>query len=323
MVKIQEITQKFKDKGLSESSISNYLKNLKRLNNNNDLNDLKFLENTEDILKKLEKYKPNTKRSYLIAIVSTLKVLEPKSKLFKFYYDQMIQIAQTIKKDDTSELSNSQKKNWLDWKEIKEIFEKLKDKVFSFSKRGKLQRKQYEDLLNLVVTALYICQEPRRNLDYQILYKTKNYKSFFTDTHNYITANYFIFNRYKTDKKYGTQKILINDELKPILDLYYKHSGQPKVKPEIFLVDYDKKPLDKINSITRILNSVFGKNIGSSLLRHIYLTHKYGDKLKEQKESANNMAHSLKTQKEYIKDPTDTEELKNNKLYKKLKVNFD
>jgi len=68
---------------------------------------------------------------------------------------------------------------------------------------------------------------------------------------------------------------------------------------------------------------VFDKKIGSSLLRHIYLTDKYGDKLKEQKKSAENMAHSLKTQKEYIKDPEKKEGSGIYKLYENIKVRFD
>jgi len=170
MVKIIELSEKLKSSGLSSSSISNYIKNLRRLNNNKDFEDFKFLENKEEILEKLEKYKPNTKRSYLISIVSVLKYTDPKSPLFKYYYDQMINISQKIKKEDTSKLSETQSKNWLSWDEVKEKFEKLKEKVYSYNKTGKLHRKQYEDLLNLVITSLYIYQEPRRNLDYQILY---------------------------------------------------------------------------------------------------------------------------------------------------------
>jgi hypothetical protein len=45
---------------------------------------------------------------------------------------------------------------------------------------------------------------------------------------------------------------------------------------------------------------VLGKGVGSSALRHIYLTHKYGDVEKEQQKDAAAMAHSVNQQKEYI-----------------------
>ena len=70
-----------------------------------------------------------------------------------------------------------------------------------------------------------------------------------------------------------------------------------------FLVNFNGSPLDKVNSITRILNKTFGKAIGSSMLRHIFLTGKFGPVLEEQKKIAGNMAHSVEQQKDYIKVP--------------------
>jgi hypothetical protein len=62
-----------------------------------------------------------------------------------------------------------------------------------------------------------------------------------------------------------------------------------------FLVYDDGKPLDKINSITRVLNGIFHKRIGASMLRHIYLSSKYGNQLQEMKNDANVMGHSVDT----------------------------
>jgi integrase len=70
-----------------------------------------------------------------------------------------------------------------------------------------------------------------------------------------------------------------------------------------FLIYQDGKPLDKVNSITRILNKIFDKAIGSSMLRHIFLTDKYGKTLDDQKKDAKDMAHSSSMQKDYIKKP--------------------
>jgi integrase len=56
-----------------------------------------------------------------------------------------------------------------------------------------------------------------------------------------------------------------------------------------------------VNVITRILNKLFGKNIGSSMLRHSYLSKKYGKVLEEMAEDADLMAHDDSTQKTYIR----------------------
>jgi len=67
------------------------------------------------------------------------------------------------------------------------------------------------------------------------------------------------------------------------------------------LVKSDGSALVSANAITRILNKTFGKKIGSSALRHIILSEKYGGIVEEMKEVADKMAHSISTQKEYIK----------------------
>jgi hypothetical protein len=94
--------------------------------------------------------------------------------------------------------------------------------------------------------------------------------------------------------------------LKSVITLYLKHhpllwEGRKQKKEAVpFLVYKDGEPLHQLNSITRIINSVLGKGVGSSALRHIYLTHKYGDVEKEQQKDAAAMAHSVGQQKEYI-----------------------
>jgi hypothetical protein len=71
--------------------------------------------------------------------------------------------------------------------------------------------------------------------------------------------------------------------------------------PVPLLVDYNDKPLTNINSITYIINKIFKKKIGSSMLRHIYLSGKYGDELKERQKDANMMSHSVEMATDYIK----------------------
>jgi hypothetical protein len=54
--------------------------------------------------------------------------------------------------------------------------------------------------------------------------------------------------------------------------------------------------------MTKIFNKIFNKKISSSALRHIFLSDKYGDVVKEMKEDADKMGHSVQQQKEYIKN---------------------
>ena len=99
----------------------------------------------------------------------------------------------------------------------------------------------------------------------------------------------------------------IPDELFSIILHYFKHHPLLGKKVTIrtnvpFLVYQNGEPLSQVNAITRILNKIFGKKVGSSLLRAIYLTSKYGDVKKEMKDDAKAMSHSVQTQQTtYVK----------------------
>ena len=68
------------------------------------------------------------------------------------------------------------------------------------------------------------------------------------------------------------------------------------------MVSYDGNPLSQVNSMTKLFNKIFGKRISSSALRHIFLSDKYGDTVKDMKEDAEKMGHTVETQKTYIKN---------------------
>jgi len=61
--------------------------------------------------------------------------------------------------------------------------------------------------------------------------------------------------------------------------------------------------LDNSNDITKILNKVFKKNVGASMLRNMYLTNKYGDVIDNLKDDVKNMSTSVGTaMTNYIKE---------------------
>ena len=79
----------FSSKNITPSSQSLYERNLGRLNDGgNEIKNFNFLKDKEATLSKLEKYKPNTQRTYIISIVSLLKCLptSPTNKLYKKLY---------------------------------------------------------------------------------------------------------------------------------------------------------------------------------------------------------------------------------------------
>jgi hypothetical protein len=301
------LAERFSDANISQSSQKLYFSNLRRLNGGSPLTDFKFLDKPEAIADKLKDYAPTTQRNFLIAIVSALNLggTQPKhKKLYSRYYDLMLNKNKEVKeiKHDPEGLPK--------WNDITEKRNALAEQVKEFWTNKQISPLQYETLLKWVVVSLYTLQAPRRNGDYLNAFIVDKNSPQLAEDRNYITLkepHEFVFHKYKTDKKYGTQTEPVQQELQHVLNVYYKHhpllvKGRlPKDTPAVkFLVYADGEPVSQLNAITRILNSALGKGTGSSKLRHAYLTDKYGKISEEQAEDAEKMGHSVAQHTDYI-----------------------
>ena len=299
-----ELEERMKAKGLAESSIKLYLRNLRKLNGG-PLKNLNFLKNVEAINQQLADYKPNTVRNYIISIVSVLgldKEKRGKKKLYQSYADQLVNQNRTLKAQEAkNEKTPTQEANWLTWAEVQKKHEELKERVKALPER--LTESQYNHLLEYTILSLYVLLPPRRN-DYQNMLIVKEAPEDTTKNYLELSTNRFIFNKFKTSKREGQLIVDIPAELFAVINTYLNHHPLLKGKhtlPQPFLVYADGRPLTATNSITRILNKIFGKSVGSSLLRHIYLG-KYSDVREEMKEDAKMMSHSVETQQNnYVK----------------------
>lgn len=292
----QEIINKLKDKGLKDKSIKLYFTILKNLNDKREIKNFKFLEKPKKILDKIKDYKITTQRNILIAIVSILKNLG--NDLYKSYYDYMIEFNNKIEDNNKNgEKSEVQAKNWIKWDEVENKFNEL-NKNIKLSKN--ISETQYDNILDAVILGLYVLIPPRRNKDYLNMKVSKDGKNL-DDKYNWfdMKKKQFIFNDYKTSGTYGKQIIDINDDLINLLKKFLKYK---KDGDGYLLVKFSGERLKSDNSITRRLNKIFGKNISSSMLRHIYLSDKYSKVNEEMKQDAEIMGHNLKMQKEYIKN---------------------
>lgn len=311
---IKTLENKLTEKNLSPSSIKLYIRNLQKLNDDLPFKNFKFLENTDNIIKKLEAYKPNTQRGYYIAIVATMNTMKDTNKkigmLADKYYKLMIDKNKEIRAKPQGEMTEEQKENWIKWDDVEVKINELREKVDKFINNKIINETQYNILLSFMVLALYYYAKPRRNQDYMKMNIVYKFNEKLPDDKNYLdyTDNKFIFNVYKTAKKEGQQEINFNEDLKNVINMYLKHhpiikGKMKKITNEPFLVYWNSTPLSTVNSITRILNKVFGKNVGSSMLRHSRQSSKYGEIIKEMGEDAKEMGHTLQTQiRDYIKD---------------------
>lgn len=107
----KDLISKMKEKGLNDSSIMLYVKNLQRLNNEKPLTNFNFLKEPSKILDMLKDYKETTKRAYLISIVSALRSDEKYLKLYKVYRDMMENKNKELReKSESNEMTEQQKK---------------------------------------------------------------------------------------------------------------------------------------------------------------------------------------------------------------------
>jgi len=326
-------------KKISENSASLYINQLLTLNNKDPFNNLIFLKNTQNIESKLAHYKDNTKKTYLSGITSILSLYKDKptyKKIYEHYFNLMMNKANDMKKENINEKSDAQTENWMTWENILNVKSHLKEIVIPYFNSKFITPHQFENLLNYVVLCLYTDIPPRRNQDYLDMFFVPEYSDKMPQNQNYLDwkNKCFIFLKYKTSKKYGKQIISFkdNEELISILSNYLKFhplnpnaslNKLPKNTMFKFLVFSDGSPLAAVNAITRILNKVFGRKLGSSMLRHIYLTSKYD--IKGMKDDAEAMGHSLNEQKQYLKeDDIDTdpeiESPKNKNKFKTVKL---
>ena len=306
---LQLIQSLIKERDITESSANQYLQTLHSLNDKKPFSNLAWLKNTAAVEKVLEGYAPATQRGYTTAIVSALSLFKEKptyKKVYKYWYDKMMASRKTT--DESGEKSEKQSANWIDWNEVQRVKGDLRTEALKVKDSKHITPAQLDFLLKYVVLSLYTDVPPRRNADYADMYVVKKWKEDMDKTKNYLdlATRQFIFNKYKTAKTYGEQRVSIpNDEDKPLMDiinLYLKHHplNRPKVGEYKFLVLRDGSMMNSVNGITRILNKIFGKKIGSSMLRHIYLTGKYGTEIAEMKKDSDEMAHSLGQQKAYV-----------------------
>lgn len=292
---------------LSSSTIKTYMGNIRKIQavcpniEINTIDDL--IENREAILKcLLDSMTPMVRKSKIGTIITILddKHNSHSDKLkdaISDYRKVMNDDANTVNKgEEDQELTESQRANMISQEEVMKVYKQLKAEATPIMKLSKINKKQFETLQNYVLLSLYVLIPPRRSMDYA-LFKIRNFDESAQSKDNYMTnfsktkkkgLSSFVFNTYKNSKKMGQQ--ILNDipkDLEKIIDMWKNFN-----KSDYLLINGMGNPITQ-SKITVWLNDIFGKNISTSMLRHIYLSSKYKDvNLKELKEDAKALGQS-------------------------------
>jgi len=301
------------EKEVEVATAVRYIRILMKLNDDAPFKGLMFLKDKAGILKKIEGLQKSTQKTQVSAVAAVLSIQKAPvyRKMYKDWVSELNERRAELEQErgDTMEKTDKEKENWVGWEDVLKKREELGKEVAGMKLAG-LTAAKYDTLLAYVILCLYTMIPPRRNADYQEMFIVKKMPASPDTDKNYLVLSdrKFVFNRYKTAKHSGTQEIAIPEDLWSALQLYLK--TRDSRKPETrFLVRFGGENLGAINAITRILNKTFGRKVGSSMLRHSYLSGKYGDVMEKMKEDATAMAHTVGEQKGYIRGSGDTIEL--------------
>jgi hypothetical protein len=283
---------------IADSSVKTYASLLKNLfykdeaNKDKDI-DIKWFMDVEKVMEILKEKTPQTRKTNLAAIIVLLDGKAPAE-----YVDQMNTDAdKTHEEYGKQEKSVKQQENWIEYSELVELwnakYKKVKQYLYSTEPKDAKERKELVSFMVMTITG-GIFFTPRRSE--WIYMKVKNYDP---KTDNYVDMknNQFVFQKYKTAKTMGKETVAFPKEFKAILLRYLKC-----VDNDYLIFNTKGEPMTNV-VITQTLNSIYGKQVSTSMLRHIYLSHKYADmpSLKDLKATADGLGHSVDTMLEYIK----------------------
>jgi len=267
---------------LSQSSIKTYMSNINQtarelgveLQTTDDI-----IKNYKEILEFLKKFSPVVRKTklsaFIVAIDEKEKNTEDVNNILAELRVQLYKDANEVNSEENKQkLTKRQEENFITWNEVLEVYEQLRIESEPLFKLKNLTKKQFQRLQDFVILSLYVLTPPRRSMDYTD-FKLRNFDK---EKDNYMVTTgkkkvpTLVFNSYKNASRIGQQKLQISNALRNIIMKWMDKN------PHDYLL-VGSKGTDKISQpkLNLYLNNIFGKNIGSSMLRHIYLTSKYSD----------------------------------------------
>lgn len=262
---------------LSASSITTYSSILNSLYNKvfDGQIDPKKFDETDKVLKYLKDIPPNRRKTILSALV----VITDQ----KVYRDLMLEDVRDYNKEiHKQEKTETQKENWVDGTQVKGVLDGLKKDADLLYKKTSLKPSDLQHIQNFIIMSLLggVFIPPRRSKDY-VDFKIKDVDK---EKDNYLEKSKMVFNSYKTAKTYGQQTV---DVPKPLVSILKKWIA---VNPTPYLIfDSNMNQLTSVK-LNQRLNKIFSdKKISVNALRHSFLTDKYEEHSKIDKELAKDM----------------------------------
>ncbi len=319
--KIRESREKM-GRDLKESTVKIYVKNIKNISrllseDDEEQGGVEWLKDVEAVKQKIEdlNYNDTTKRNYYNAIIIYLQSISEdggNTDMINKYTKIRDEINKIYEESNASSVwSDKQLKNLITAEEFYGMIADIGRELRARQLKKKKKLTESDRSLLQIYTILNIHREiPLRNdLAGMVVIQQKDFEQM--DEEDKKVGNFLVtgkgimfmsLNDYKTSRKYGSLKIMLNQNLRRIVRFHIHFSIN-----EHLLVRADGKPMSK-NLLSQVILREFkkrtGKNISTTMLRKIYLTEKYGTFKEELEKDNNNMAHSMgEALSVYVKEP--------------------
>lgn len=317
---------KAKRPNICENTLNSYSKQLtkmyKDLGNSGIPRNTKFLQNFGKIEEYIDGHnKITTKKNKLTAIIVAIdadKSFKGKDDLKDKYQKKLKELNEEYNDFLKKQIkTQTQEKNWIEYETLVDIANDLVKKVKSFKAKETLEKHEFEALQNAILLKTHIVFPIRNDLSEVKVIDLEKYEKLNEkeqDKHNWLikypkNKMVFVLNNFKNSKKLGTKKYDVPKNLVNLYKIWFKFN-----KSEYFLVSKRDRTLSiNGNTQTKYFNSLFHKyypkkNISSSLIRHIVISHfSEGDPTIEELE-----ARAKKVEEKYLHSAS------MNALYRKL-----
>jgi integrase len=285
---------------VARTTVATYLSVLKNLfysvHDPTEKINVDWFRDQDAVLKAVESHPVRSRKTYLSAVL-----VINNGRFNDKILEKVAEDRETTKKMDSSnEKTPKQAEAWMDYDEVKEVWNQSYGRVkHLLNSRSTITRRpdlnELADFMLLTLTT-GIFFPPRRSEWAQV--KIKNFDAT-KDNYVDIKNGTIVLNCYKTCKTYGPEKVLLPKEFKAILKKYL--AVLPETQ-ENLLYDSHDKPTNSVKVAHR-LNTLFGRKISTSMLRHIYASKRAEmlPALREIQADAEKMGHSLAQHIDYIK----------------------
>lgn len=302
---------------LKPNTIKQYEAQLRKLQKLFDTDNYKFLDDPKKVEEKINHLHYTSRRNVYNAVIILLLALDKDEKLIQEYGDMRDELNKQYQDEQASgKISDKQKDNFVDIEELYKMLGQMEKDIKPLKKKDTLNQNERQLIKGYTIFSSLVRIPVRNDLAGLIFISKTTYNKLSNkekEDNNYLVQLknnlQYIFNEYKTSKKYKENVIDIPKDLQKILRQYIKFNNY-KVGDVIF-------PISK-NGLTQLLTKYsmkyMNKKISSTMIRKSYLSSKYSNMKKEMEKDSKIMGHSVQTaQKVYIKDSDDmekTEEVK-------------